>query len=293
MPSQQQQFLILPFDHRSSFSRDLLGYEGHLNAKQKKKVKELKEIVFAGFEQVVLKDKHRGDFGVLIDEEYGAALLRRAKKMGVRTCVTVEKSGQTEFQFEYGASFGKHLNAFTPQYAKALVRYNPANVAENKRQLIRLATLSKFCHANGYGLLFELLVPPTKKDLERMKTQATYDKKLRPKLTAQAIREIQKRVDVDLWKLEGFTTPQWRLMLKTIKEPAKAIVLGRGADRKQVETWLRDAAKFDRIIGFAVGRTVFEQPLKQFIAKRISKTKTADNIARNFASFVKLWRSKK
>ncbi|MFA5935274.1 MAG: DUF2090 domain-containing protein [Patescibacteria group bacterium] len=291
--TKQPQLLILPFDHRSSFSRDLLGYEGKLTPKQKNDVKALKRIVFDAFESVVNKDRSRGEFGILLDEEFGSELLRKAKKMGVQLCLTTEKSGQKEFQFEYGASFAKHINAFSPQYVKALVRYHPANVEANKHQLTRLKKLSDFCHRNGYQLLFELLVPPTEQDLAKVKTQAAYDKKLRAKYTEQAIQEIQKKVDVDLWKVEGFTKGEWKRILKITNPASRMIVLGRGGDRKQVETWLKDAAGFEQIIGFAVGRTIFYEPLKGFIAKKLSRTQAVEGIAKRFSSFVRLWRSKK
>ncbi|MEO5927406.1 MAG: DUF2090 domain-containing protein [Patescibacteria group bacterium] len=289
----EQQLFILPFDHRSSFSKDLLGYEGELTKKQHTEVTALKRIVFDAFMKVVSKEKARGEFGILLDEEYGGAMLREAKKFGVRTCLTTEKSGQQEYLFEYGDAFKAHLDTFAPTFAKALVRYNPANAALNKRQLTRLKQLATFCHANGYELLFELLVPATEEDLKQSKGKAGYDKKLRFELTVQAIQEIQRVVDVDIWKLEGFTKVQWGKIAETVKPTSRVIVLGRGADRKQVEQWLKDGAAYNHITGFAVGRTIFEEPLKQFISKKKSREQAVDAIAKNFKSFVTLWRKAK
>lgn len=287
------QLLILPFDHRSSFSRDLLGYEGNLSPSQHREVVKLKEIVFKGFEHAISAEKNRGEFGILLDEEYGTALLKKAKKLGVQICLTTEKSGQEEYQFEYGTSFGSHIDAIAPQYVKALVRYNPANEALNKRQLVRLKKLADFCHRNGYQLLFELLVPPTEQDLKRAKTKEQFDATRRCALTVQAIKEIQETVDVDIWKLEGFTKPEWGKIVKAVKSDAKIIVLGRGADQQQVKQWLIDGASYEDIIGFAVGRTIFYEPLKSYLAKKLSKDEAAEAIGRNFASFVRLWRKAK
>jgi 5-dehydro-2-deoxygluconokinase len=289
----EPQLLILPFDHRSSFSKDLLGYEAKLNKKQRAEVVALKRIVFDAFVKVVMPEKNHGEFGILLDEEYGASMLREAKKLGVRTCLTTEQSGQQEYQFEYGDGFEQHLDKFAPTYAKALVRYNPANTTLNKRQLVRLKKLADTCHAKGYQLLFELLVPPTEADLEKVKSKERYDAKLRFELTVNAIQEIQEKVDVDIWKLEGFTKPQWGKIVKTVKPTSRVIVLGRGADRKQVEQWLKDGATYDHITGFAVGRTIFEQPLKDFIAKKKTREQAVGAIAKNFKSFVTLWRKAK
>ncbi len=47
----------------------------------------------------------------------------------------VERSGQDEFDFEYGDDFGAHIEAFDPTFAKVLVRYNPDGDADlNRRQ---------------------------------------------------------------------------------------------------------------------------------------------------------------
>lgn len=281
--------LILPFDHRASFSKELLGLKGPLTAADKKRVRELKEIVFEAFERVVRDTPAPSWFGVLIDEEYGSKLLQKAKKLGVRIAVTTEKSGQAEYHFEYGNAFLKHLDRFKPDYAKALVRYNPADVELNKRQLARLATLSKACRKRGYGLLFELLVPPTGQDLKRAGSRARFESQIRPRLTAKAIREIKKKVHVDIWKLEGMTKAGWKLALAAMPSDSHAIVLGRGEGVAHVRQWLKDAATFDRIVGFAVGRTIFAAPLKAYAAGKIKREEAVCRIAEAFASDVELW----
>ena len=59
----------------------------------------------------------------------------------------VEKSGQNEFDFEYGDDFGAHIEKFDPDFSKVLVRYNPDDDAEmNERQLARLKRLADWLH---------------------------------------------------------------------------------------------------------------------------------------------------
>lgn len=273
--------LILPFDHRSSFARDILGYSGELTAKQKQEVKALKSMVFDAFTQAIKHEKHPQWFGVLIDEEYGAPLLRKAKRMGVSVSVTTEQSGQKEYHFEYGNAFLQHLDRFEPAYAKALVRYHPADKALNKRQLARLKKLSTACHKHGYGLLFELLVPGEKADMQKAR------------LVAQSIREIKKQVNVDVWKLEGLSREGWKIVLKAIGHGPRVIVLGRGLGKAGVRKWLVDAAHFEQVIGFAVGRTIFAKPLEAYVSKRATRAEAVERIATGFANFVKLWKKLK
>lgn len=285
--------LILPFDHRSTFAKGFLGYKYPLKRKQAKKVTELKEIVYNAFKKSLPKYKDPSNFGVLIDEDYGASIIRDAKKLGCIRAVTTEKSGKKEFQFQYGNQFGKHLLKFKPDYAKALVRYNPANKKVNARQLKRLARLSAFCKKNDLGLLFELLVPPTEKDLKKAGSQEAYDRGLRIDLTVKAIKEIRTSVDVDIWKLEGTSKAGWKRILPTLEKQDRVIVLGRGEDESHVKRWLENAADFDQIIGFAVGRTIFAKPLKEYLTKKITKKQATERIAKNYQSFVHLWGRRK
>ena len=72
----------------------------------------------------------------------------------------VEKSGQNEFDFQYGEEFGDHIEQFDPDFSKVLVRLNPDGDAEmNERQLERLKRLADWLHEHDRKFLFELLVP--------------------------------------------------------------------------------------------------------------------------------------
>ncbi len=250
-------------------------------------------MVYAGFEKAIKDEAHPEWFGVLIDEMYGAELLKRAKHRGVTVSVTTEQSGQKEYHFEYGHSFLSHLDTFKPAYAKALVRYNPVDTELNKRQLTRIAQLSKACKKRGYGLLLELLVPPTEQDIARAGSKAAFDQTLRHMLTAQAIKEIKRRVRVDVWKLEGMSTAGWKTVLAALGPDARVIVLGRGEGAARVREWLTDAARFDQIIGFAVGRTIFAAPLGGYLKKRLTKDQAISRIASSFKKYVNLWKRAK
>ncbi len=73
--------------------------------------------------------------GVLAGEQFGAAIRCDAITNGITTVCPAEKSGQDEFDFEYGDDFAHHIEAFTPTFCKVLVRYNPeGGRAMNRRQ---------------------------------------------------------------------------------------------------------------------------------------------------------------
>ena len=143
---------------------------------------------------------------MLIDEQFGGDVPGQAKSEGLKLAMPVEKSGQEEFDFQYDADFGKHIEQFDPDFSKVLVRYNPDGDAEmNERQLGRLKELADWLHDNDRLFLFELLVPAEDSQLEQVGGDTDrYDAELRPELMRQSIDNIQDfGIEVDIWKIEG------------------------------------------------------------------------------------------
>ena len=117
---------LLAFDHRGSFEKGLFGTEAPVSAQVKSGIIDAKELIFDAHLEVVQNGRMPPEAaGVLVDEEFGVSVARRAKAEGTPLAMPVEKSGQDEFQFEYGDDFAQHIEAFDPTFAKVLVRYNP------------------------------------------------------------------------------------------------------------------------------------------------------------------------
>jgi len=264
---------ILPFDHRSSFLKI---------TKKKKEIEKLKQIIFNGFLKTYTTYSRKKELGILVDEKYGKEIIENAKKNKITLCLPVEKSGKTIFQSNY-RDLNK-IKKINPNYIKILVRYNPINIRENKIQIKRLEKINQFCKENKFKIIFELLVPPTKEDLELTNN---YDKSLRLDRTLQAIQEIQEKINVYIWKLEGFSKKGLEEITKITNK--KIIILGRGENKQKVKKWILDAKEFEQIIGFAIGRTLFKQELEKYLNKKISKEKAEENISKNFSYFINLW----
>src|SRR6266481_8200134 len=201
---------ILPFDHRGSFQKKMFGWDGALSAQQTAEIAAAKRVIYDAFITAVhagvpkVKDKA----GILVDEQFGAAILRDAGEHGYITCCPAEKSGQDEFDFEYGEDFEKHIEDLHLTFCKVLVRYNPeGDQVLNRRQAARLKRLSEYLHSKNSSsrFMFELLVPAEKAQLDRLKgDKKAYDLELRPRLMAQSIQELQDAgVEPDVWKVEG------------------------------------------------------------------------------------------
>src|SRR5438034_4507440 len=92
---------VLPFDHRATFSKTMFGWQGPLGPEQTAEIAALKQVIFDAFKAAVAGGVPKGRAGILVDEQFGAAILREARELGFITAYTVEKSGQEEFDFEY------------------------------------------------------------------------------------------------------------------------------------------------------------------------------------------------
>jgi len=293
----KKELLILAFDHRSSFVEKLFGIKDRApTAEEKEQVSSYKRVIFEGFMRAVAKGVPKSIAGLLVDEEFGADIAREARTKGFIFAMPVEKSGQDEFDFEYGSDFKKHIEAFDPSYTKVLVRYNPEGDKEvNERQLSRLKILSDYLHAKNRPFLFELLVPATKEQLAKVGgSKEEYDAEVRPKLMVTAMSEIQKAgVEPDIWKLEG--TEKESDAMAVVKQAqaggrkAGVITLGRGESKEMVQKWLKTGAKIEGIIGFAVGRTIFWGPLVELKSGKSSSDVAVEKIAQNYLDFANLW----
>ncbi len=263
---------------------------------EKRQIEDYKQIIFEGFRLATKKKVPKDIAGLLVDEEFGTGVLREAKKDGLMFAMPVEKSGQDEFDFDYGDNFGKHIEEFDPTFVKVLVRYNPeGDAGMNKRQLVRLKKLSDYLTQKKRPFLFELIVPSTTEQLAKLGgSKQKYDQELRPKLMVESIKEIQAAgVEPAIWKLEGVDKPE---SAKAVVKQAQSggrkvgvITLGRGESKEKVQEWLKVGAKIPGIIGFAVGRTIFWEPLADHKASKTTRKEAIEKVAQNYEEFTELW----
>lgn len=288
---------LLPFDHRHSYVTGMFHIAPPLTGAQHEQVVESKQVIYDGFRRALGREVPVASAGILVDEEFGADILRNAARNGYVTALSTEKSGSDEFEFEYGTAFAKHIEAFQPTFAKALVRYNPeGDPALNQRQTIRLRQLSDYCQTSGQKFMFELLVPATEAQRNRVRAEATsYDQRVRPALVIQTIRTLQDAgIEPDIWKVEGLDPrDDCERVVATARRDGRdevgCIVLGRGADERKVASWLQIAASVTGFIGFAVGRTTFWNAIADFVAKSITREQAAARIAERYGEWAAIF----
>jgi len=292
---------ILPFDHRGSFQTKMFGWKGSLAPEQTAQVAAAKQVIYDAFKAAVHDGVDGQKAGILVDEQFGGAILRDAAAHGYTSACPAEKSGQDEFDFEYGDDFAKHIENIRPTFSKVLVRYNPeGDRALNATQAARLKRLSDYLHGKTASMfMFELLVPAEKAQLDRLNgDKKAYDLELRPQLMVQTIEELQDAgVEPDVWKIEGLDRREdcERIVAaarRDGRDKVGCIILGRGEDDHKVHEWLKTAAGVPGFIGFAVGRTSFWDPLVAWRAQKITRQNAVDQIVDRYREFVNVFEGK-
>jgi myo-inositol catabolism protein IolC len=288
---------ILAFDHRGSFQKKLMGISGEPTPEEAARISDAKSVIFEGFQQAVSDGAPQGAAGLLVDEQYGADIARTAKSEGYLLAMPVEKSGQDEFDFEYGDQFGEHIESFDPTFSKVLVRYNPeGDAGMNARQSERLRRLSDWLHGRGRRFLFELLVAAEPHQLEQVGGDADrFDREVRPGLMVGAIAGLQDAgIEPDIWKIEGIDMREdcFRIS-ETVRRGGRdrvaCVVLGRGADDARVVHWLQQGAGIPGYIGFAIGRTIWWDALKGYLTDQASRADAAKAISENYRRMIDVY----
>lgn len=288
---------LLPFDHRHSYLSGMFGLKPPLSLAQRARVIDSKRVIYEGFLAALAMGVPTAHAGILVDEEFGAELLRDAKSRGAITAVSVEQSGSAEFAFEYGDDFAAHLDAVAPTFAKVLVQFNiDGDMALNARQTERLARLSRWCRKRGQRLMFELLVKPTTDQLAAAEGDLDrFDLAQRPALMHRAIEALQDAgVEPEVWKIEGLDRREdCERIVASAQRGGRGhvgcIVLGRGADEARVARWLSTAASVPGFVGFAVGRTSFWNAVADFESGRASRAQAATRVAARFREWVDIF----
>jgi myo-inositol catabolism protein IolC len=262
--------LILAVDHRASLERDLYGLTAPPSPAQATRISVDKLLVYQALLDAVAQLPAGIQPGVLIDEHYGASVAELASHSSgaVSLCMPIEASGNDWFEFAYGQDWQRHAEFFAADHAKVLVRDNPGlDPALREQQAERLAAVSAWAAAVGRSLIVELLVPATSADKDVTEGGADrYDDELRPGYTLKVMEYLQDHgVDPAIWKVEGLDRHDDAVAVAATAQrggrQARCIVLGRHAPHDELDHWLQVAAPVTGWIGFAIGRSIWQDPL--------------------------------
>ncbi len=302
-PRHHDPLFILAMDHRESFGRTLFDVkDDQPDAAERAAMTQAKQLIYQGL-QVALPKVTSGRIGVLVDERYGHGVIDAVRASGTPMvlAVPIEASGHDWFTLEWGDQWLRHVETVRPDYAKVLIRDNPDfDQAQRAGQFDRLAQVSARLREAGVPLLYELLVPATSAQLGQAgQDAAVYDREIRPGLVTAVIADNYARgIEPALWKVEGLETVeaarQVAAQAKAGGHTADLIVLGRDSPADRLDHWLEVASQVDEFVGFAIGRSIWEDAVRDFEASDRgddAASRARDQVAERYLGFIAHWQA--
>ena len=265
----------LAFDHRSQLE-DIADS----NNVDRSRIAEFKNLVGKA---ALLAAEGATSTGVIIDDRYGADALARITGTGIWIARPVEEPGSRPLEFEAGDNVGLALRAWPQEHVvKCLVYYHPDDEPELLRvQQSRLLALYQACRATNHELLLEV-IPPSTSEVD--------DDTL-----ARALEQLYVcGIFPDWWKLPPPKTPAaWQRIADVIeaRDPhcRGVVLLGLGASEDELKRAFELASGQAICKGFAVGRSVFQQPAEQWFAGAIDDQQVVEQLTQNYSRLVQLW----
>lgn len=225
----------------------------------------------------------REGYGILCDQRLGQDALHAAAGTGLWIGRPVEQPGSRPLELEIGPDFGSELAEWPSEHVvKVLCFYHPdddeAMRAGQEATVVRLAAAAR---ANGLEFLLEIIAS-----------------KVGPVDDMTTARAIQRFYDLgvhpDWWKLEPMKRSRaWANACETVSRndphTRGIVVLGLEAAADELAESFSVAAGFDMVKGFAVGRSIFAAPARDWLAGRIDDDEAVARMARNYAALCEAW----
>jgi 5-dehydro-2-deoxygluconokinase len=267
------------FDHRNQFFE--LAQEAGMDESRLPALKKLFVQAVAQTEQAC---SLAGSIGMLCDDRYGQDALDAATGRGWWIGRSVELPGSNPLQFDRGRSIGTHLVSWPHEHiAKCLVKFHPDDdVANRLEQEAQVRALYDAVQVSGHELLLEIIPP----------------KKL-PRASDTVLRSLKRLYNLGIypewWKLEPMSAQQWQAIDGLIAERDPycrgVVVLGQSATIDELRAGFRAARESTTCRGFAVGRTIFEEPSRRWLAGTIDDETLIREVRSKFEKLIDAWRA--
>jgi len=279
LPYDWQDLCIFAFDHRKQLF-DMAKEEGVDPAK----IKTLKRLLVKALEAGV-KEIGSSQYGVLIDGTYGQDALNDVTGKGMWIGRPVELPSSRPIELEGGRSIGSRLKSWPKEHiVKCLVFYHNQDEAElratQERQVIELY---QACCASGHELLLEIIAPRDKEHDESVYTESVqrfYNLGVRP----------------DWWKLPPQSPSNWTSLTQIIQQfdahCRGVVMLGLDAPMDELKQGFANSAGFDIVKGFAVGRSIFGAPSREWLAGRFNDEQLIEACVSNYLELVSYWKDR-
>ncbi|AVB19837.1 MULTISPECIES: bifunctional 5-dehydro-2-deoxygluconokinase/5-dehydro-2-deoxyphosphogluconate aldolase [Pseudomonas syringae group] len=279
---QWKQLFIFAFDHRGQLVELAQQAGRDLNS-----ISQLKQLFVQAVERVEADLRQRGieaDVGLLADQRFGQDSLNTATGRGWWLARPVEVQGSRPLAFEHGRSIGSNLiNWPQEQIIKCLVQYHPDDEPmlrlEQEAQIKALYDASK---VSGHELLLEIIPP---KD-----HPSTH-----PDVMLRALKRLYNLgIYPAWWKIEAQSTEVWQQLDELIQQRDPycrgVVLLGLNAPVEELAAGFAQARNSRVCKGFAVGRTIFREPSRAWMAGEIDDATLVSQVQSTFSGLIESWR---
>jgi len=252
---------VFAFDHRGQLVE--LAQQG---GRELKAIGQLKQLFIEAVQRVEADLRRRGieaDVGLLADQRFGQEALNAATGRGWWVARPVEVQGSRPLAFEHGRSVGSNLIAWPQeQIIKCLVQFHPDDEPLLRlEQEAQIRGLYQASQVSGHELLLEIIPP---RDLPGAHPEVLY-------------RSLKRLYNLGIypawWKIEAQSAEEWKKLDELIQERDPycrgVVLLGLNASAEALAEGFRQAADSRTCRGFAVGRTIFQEPSRAWLAGEI------------------------
>lgn len=267
---------VLAVDHRSQFD-DLIAQTGADPAR----IPAFKLLALRAMDAVAKGDPR---FGILADGRYGFDTLAKAADYPYWIGRPIELPQSRPLQFEASADVATELAEWPLNHVvKCLVFYHPDDPPSlreaQERQLVRLADA---CRKTRHEFLLEVILP------RGMPVDAGTVADCLQRFYALGIKP-------DWWKLEpSDDVAAWRNIEAVIRRNDPwcrgVVLLGLSAPMEDLMASIKLAAVIPIIKGFAVGRTIFYDVARDWLAGKMGDSAAVAAMATRFDTLTKTWR---
>jgi len=268
---------VFAFDHRNPFFT--LAQEAGADVAR---LPVLKGLLVEAVAETEAERGLAGRVGILCDDRYGQDALNAATGRGWWIGRPVELPGSNPLVFAHGRSIGTTLVAWPQeQVVKCLVQFHPDEALETRLENeAQLRALYDAVQTSGHELLLEVIPPPSlarADDTVYRALKRLYNLDIRP----------------EWWKLAPMSESQWRDIDALIAERDPhcrgVLLLGLGAGVGELVAGFRAARASASCRGFAVGRTIFHEPAKAWLAGAIDDATLKAQVRKTYDALIDAW----
>ncbi|AXT71088.1 5-dehydro-2-deoxygluconokinase [Vibrio sp. dhg] len=276
---QWDELCVMAFDHRSQLE-DMAREAGTDTAR----IKTLKKLIFKASQQVAQEANLAGKAGLLCDSTFGQDVLNEVTGQGWWIGRPIELPGSRPLRLEHGNIGSQLIDWPLEHVVKCLVFYSPEDelvIRTEQEELVQ--EVYQACCKSGHELLLEVILPAGVKKEDRLYIQALerfYDLGIKP----------------DWWKLPALEADSWDTVSAVVTERDAfcrgVVILGLDAPQEELQKGFDATAGKEIVKGFAVGRTLFGEPSRQWLANSINDETLIENIKQNYHNLIALWRQR-